>query len=71
MTFASLLGNNKKSMATVTKSFAQRHWALGLMLLSLHGVLIWGFEDPLQKALLLCHYGLFLIWQPIWRNEQK
>lgn len=32
---------------------------------------MWGFDDPLQKGLLLCHYGFFLIWQPIWRNEQK
>lgn len=41
------------------------------MLLSLHGVLMWGFDDPLQKALLISHYGLFLMWQPIWRSHQK
>lgn len=54
-----------------TNPSGQRHWALGLMLLSLHGVLMWGFDDPMQKGLLLSHYGFFLIWQPIWRNEQK
>lgn len=48
-----------------------RHWSLGLMLLSLHGALMGDFADPLQKGLLITHYGLFLIWQPIWRNQQK
>lgn len=48
-----------------------QQWMLGLMLLSFHGVLLWGFEDPLQKGLLLCHYGLFLIWQPIWQTKEK
>jgi len=71
MTFASLLGHHKETKIPIKNRLARLHWALGLMLLSLHGVLMWGFEDPLQKALLLCHYGLFLIWQPIWRNEQK
>ncbi|MFM9835157.1 MAG: ATP-binding protein [Methylophilaceae bacterium] len=48
------------------------HRILALMLLSLHAFLIWG-EDPnhLQRAVFLCHYGLFLIWQPIWRNSEK
>ncbi|MBL8504978.1 MAG: HAMP domain-containing histidine kinase [Methylobacillus glycogenes] len=48
-----------------------QQWMLGLMLLSFHGVLTWGFNDPLQKGLLLCHYGLFLIWQPIWQTQEK
>ncbi|MCB5190263.1 HAMP domain-containing histidine kinase [Methylobacillus arboreus] len=48
-----------------------QQWMLGLMLLSFHGVLLWGFDDPLQKSLLLCHYGLFLIWQPIWQTQEK
>lgn len=53
------------------KSLLQRQWALGLMLLSLHGVLLWGFNTPLQKALLITHYGFFLLWQPIWRAKQR
>ncbi|MCB5185618.1 sensor histidine kinase [Methylobacillus gramineus] len=48
-----------------------QQWMLGLMLLSFHGVLLWGFDDPLQQALLLSHYGLFLIWQPIWQTKEK
>ncbi|HEU4707960.1 MAG TPA: ATP-binding protein [Methylophilaceae bacterium] len=48
-----------------------RHWSLGLMLLSLHGALMGDFTDPLEIGLLITHYGLFLMWQPIWRNQQK
>lgn len=48
-----------------------RHqWSLALLLLSLHGVMLWGFDSTLTKTLLLSHYGLFLLWQPIWRGEQ-
>ncbi|HEX5538954.1 MAG TPA: sensor histidine kinase, partial [Methylophilaceae bacterium] len=49
---------------------AQQRWALALMLLSLHGVVAWGFDTSLQKALLICHYGLFLLWQPVWRARK-
>ncbi len=48
-----------------------QRWALPLMLLSLHGVMLWGFDSPITKTLLLSHYGLFLLWQPIWRGEQQ
>jgi len=71
MTFSSRLLSKKLSKSATKKKLTQLHWPLGLMLLSLHAVLMWGFDDPLQKGLLLCHYGFFLIWQPIWRNEQK
>lgn len=53
------------------KSVLQRQWALGLMLFTLHGVLLWGFNSPLQKALLITHYGLFLLWQPIWQANRR
>ncbi|MCC7483939.1 MAG: hypothetical protein IT529_03025, partial [Burkholderiales bacterium] len=50
---------------------AERHpqlW-LGLMLLSLHASLAWGIEDWWPRAFLLAHFGLFLMWQPVWRGE--
>lgn len=43
--------------------------SLGLMLLTLHIVLVWGLDGFVQKAFLLCHYGFFLLWQPIWRTQ--
>src|SRR3989344_3015047 len=46
-------------------------WALGLMLLSLHIVLVWGIDMPIQKILLVCHFGFFLLWQPIWKGKER
>src|SRR3989344_2665525 len=46
-------------------------WALSLMLLSLHIVLVWGIDAPIQKILLVCHYGFFLLWQPIWKSKER
>jgi len=63
-----------KSVILPSSGFAQRQpqqWGLALLLLSLHGVMVWGFDSILTKALLLSHYGLFLLWQPIWRGEQR
>ncbi|HEX7813254.1 MAG TPA: ATP-binding protein [Burkholderiales bacterium] len=48
----------------------QEHW-LSLTLLALHGALLLELGDPLAKALLLSHFGFFLLWQPLWRGEQK
>ena len=44
---------------------------LGLMLLSLHAALAWGIDDWWPRAFLLAHFGLFLLWQPVWRGEQN
>jgi signal transduction histidine kinase len=41
------------------------------MLLALHAALAWGIESWWSRALLLSHFGLFLLWQPIWRNERE
>jgi signal transduction histidine kinase len=44
---------------------------LGLMLLSLHAALAWGIADWWPRAFLLAHFGLFLLWQPVWRGERN
>ena len=44
---------------------------LGLMLLSLHAALAWGIDDLWPRAFLLAHFGLFLMWQPVWRGERN
>jgi len=41
-----------------------------LMLLSLHGALAWGITEWWSRGLLLAHFGLFLLWQPVWRGER-
>ena len=45
-------------------------WWLGAMLLALHYALAWGIDDWSARALLLAHFGLFLMWQPVWRGER-
>lgn len=51
---------------------ANSHRILAVMLLALHAFLIWGdATTQLQRAFFLCHYGLFLMWQPVWRNTQR
>ena len=44
---------------------------MALMILSLHALLIWGNLGKLHSALFLCHYGLFLLWQPVVGQNNK
>lgn len=45
---------------------------LAAMLLTLYGALVWdGGDDWWARGLLLAHFGLFLIWQPVWRGGRK
>ena len=41
------------------------------MLLALHVALAWDIESLFSRAMLLAHFGVFLIWQPIWRGERS
>jgi signal transduction histidine kinase len=44
---------------------------MAFMILSLHALLVWGESSELYSALLLCHYGFFLLWQPVMRQNNK
>jgi signal transduction histidine kinase len=44
---------------------------MALMILSLHALLIWGDSSGLHRALFLCHYGCFLMWQPVMRQTNS
>lgn len=47
------------------------HRLLSVMLITLHFLLWWGFIDPfLSRLLFLFHLGGFLLWQPLWGNQQ-
>ncbi len=41
------------------------------MLLSLHILLINGLENSIQTALIICHLGFFLLWQPVLHTKDK
>lgn len=46
-------------------------WVLATMLLLLH-IAIWvDFSSALSRSLMLAHLGLFFIWQPLWRRDQR
>ena len=47
------------------------NWWFGAMLLALHAALAWGIDGLFSRALLLAHFGIFLIWQPVWRGERN
>ena len=51
--------------------FSRPQWWLGAMLLALHYAVAWGITDWPARAMLLAHFGLFLIWQPVWRGERS
>ena len=46
-------------------------WLLFAMLVSLHLVLWLGVASAWSRPLLLTHFGLFLLWQPLWRGERE
>lgn len=46
-------------------------WWLGGMLLALHAALAWGIDSLFARAMLLTHFGIFLMWQPVWRGERS
>src|SRR5688572_29667842 len=52
-------------------AMANPQWSLGLMLLALHASIAWGIDDWWARAFLLAHFGLFLLWQPVWRGESE
>ncbi len=65
--------SGKRSQGAIAHLFVflrQEQW-LALMLLALHGAVVLGLKDPLARALLTTHFGLFLLWQPLWSGEQE
>src|SRR5450830_411403 len=54
-----------------TGFFSRHQWELSLMLLSLHALLINGLGNSLQTALIICHLGIFLLWQPVLHTKDK
>ncbi len=55
----------------VVKYINNSRWLLLAMLWLLHGALMLGVQSPWVHPLLLTHFGLFLLWQPLWRSERR
>ncbi|MDB5812677.1 MAG: ATP-binding region, ATPase-like protein [Betaproteobacteria bacterium] len=62
---ATTAGSQQKLMASNPQIL------LGGMLLALHAALAWGIDTIFSRAMLLVHFGIFLIWQPVWRGERN
>jgi len=62
--------NPQSIVLRVLLSLRQQDW-LAFMLLGLHIALAFGIDMPISKAFLLFHFGCFLLWQPVWRGDQK
>jgi hypothetical protein len=61
---------------TLVQSFAapaNRHWRLVLigMLVMLHLAAVNDVEHGWSRAFMLAHFGLFIMWQPFMRGEQR
>ncbi|HEV7804060.1 MAG TPA: ATP-binding protein [Burkholderiales bacterium] len=63
--------NTAVSSAPERIAMANPQLSLGLMLLALHASIAWGIDDWWQRAFLLAHLGLFLLWQPVWRGQRE
>jgi len=62
--------------ATLTRAYPMlinRYWRLLFvaMLVLLHLTAMRGVEDTWARALMLAHFGLFILWQPFMRGEQN
>jgi hypothetical protein len=44
---------------------------LAAALLTLHGGIVIAGDEWLKRGLLMAHFGLFLIWQPVWRGGRR
>lgn len=60
----------QKTFKFFRRAFNNTDSLMALMLLSLHALLTLGDAKQLYAALFLCHYGLFLLWQPVMRQSK-
>jgi signal transduction histidine kinase len=59
------------STITLGKLKLSGRWLSFAMLVALHLGLLLGAQSSLMRPLLLMHLGMFLLWQPLWRGENK
>jgi hypothetical protein len=55
----------------IFKYINNSRWLLLAMLWVLHGALLLGVSSPWVHPLLITDFGLFLLWQPLWRGEHR
>ena len=55
----------------IPKLLLNRRWTVLLMLATLHLALTGGLSSFASRALLVSHFGMFLLWQPLFRRDSK
>jgi hypothetical protein len=70
------LNPGEGGIETLVQSFAvpaNRHWRLVLigMLIMLHLAAVNDVEHGWSRAFMLAHFGMFIMWQPFMRGEQR
>ncbi len=56
----------------IQKLLARRELIILALMLELLHFSIWiDFGSPQSRSFMLMHLGLFLIWQPVWRNDEQ
>ncbi len=55
----------------IASAIRNEYRLLALMLMLLHSAVWWDFGGYLSRSLMIAHLGLFLIWQPVWRRDQR
>jgi signal transduction histidine kinase len=60
------------SVAPALPALAQHsNRLLAVMLLLMHAAFVWGEGEPWGRAVILMHYGVFLLWQPFLSGVQR
>lgn len=66
--------SGRRALRSAAERYARlRHHGnriLALMLISLHAAVVWGHGQAWGQAVILVHYGLFLLWQPFFSGQQ-
>lgn len=55
----------------LSRLLLDRRWTVILMLATLHVALTGGLSGFAERALLMSHFGFFLLWQPVIRADRK
>ncbi len=60
-------------MSALKNQLTQRkeQFVLAMMLITLHLAIWFDFSSVMSRSLMLSHLGLFLIWQPVWRGDER
>lgn len=71
-TLTSTIARQRPATGLALRIVAQyEHVLLGAMLLLLHIASSMDLADGVARSLMIAHLGLFVLWQPIWRGDQR